>query len=65
MKSAGKKVLVFNPHERPSEELRAVSSYYKHIPRDLPAQCQLPDEIPVGTNGRRLHCPPAWRSSEV
>ena len=48
------------PDERPSEELRAVSTYYKHIPRDLPAKCQLPDIIPVGTHGRTIHRPPAW-----
>jgi len=59
-KSTGKSVIVFNPHERPSEELRAVSTYYKHIPRDLPAKCQLPDIIPVGTNGRMIHRPAAW-----
>ena len=59
-KSTGKSVIVFNPHERPSEELRAVSTYYKHIPRDLPAKCQLPDIIPVGTNGRTIHRPAAW-----
>ena len=56
-KRCGKKVLVFNPHERPSEELRAVASYYKHIPRDLPARCQLPYEIEVGTHGRIIRCP--------
>ena len=61
-KRCGKKVLVFNPHERPSEELRAVASYYKHIPRDLPARCQLPYEIEVGTHGRVIRCPEAWRA---
>ena len=35
-------------------------TYYKHIPRDLPAKCQLPDTIPVGTHGRTIHRPPAW-----
>ncbi len=59
-KRTGKSVIVFNPHERPSEELRAVSTYYKHIPRDLPAKCQLPDVIPVGTHGRTIHRPAAW-----
>ena len=59
-KHTGKSVLVFNPHERPSEELRAVSTYYKHIPRNLPAKCQLPDIIPVGTSGRTIHRPAAW-----
>lgn len=64
-KIASKTVLVFNPHERPSEELRAVSSYYKHIPRNLPAQCQLPDEVPVGTHGRKIHRPPSWTSNQT
>ena len=59
-KRTGKSVIVFNPHERPSEELRAVSTYYKHIPRDLPAKCQLPDIIPIGTHGRTIHRPAAW-----
>ena len=59
-KRTGKSIIVFNPHERPSEELRAVSTYYKHIPRDLPTKCQLPDVIPVGTHGRTIHRPAAW-----
>jgi len=58
-KCTGKSVIVFNPHERPSEELRAVSTYYKHIPRDLPAKCQLP-EIVTLPNGRTIHRPAAW-----
>ena len=41
-------------------QLRAVSTYYKHIPRDLPAKCQLPEVIPIGTHGRTIHRPPAW-----
>ena len=62
-KRCGKKVLVFNPHERPSEELRADASYYKHIPRDLPVRCQLPYEIEVGTHGRVIRCPAVWRTA--
>ena len=58
-KRTGKSIIVFNPHERPSEELRAVSTYYKHIPRDLPAKCQLPEIIPIGTHGRTIHRPAA------
>ena len=34
--------------------------YNKNIPRDLPAQCQLPENIPVGTHGHFLHRPDAW-----
>lgn len=30
-------------------------------PRDLPARCQLPDEIPVGTHGNVIRRPEAWR----
>ena len=55
-KQTGKTVLVFNPHERPSEDLRAVSSYYAHIPRDLPASCQLPDVVAL-PNGRPSTAP--------
>ena len=59
----GKQVIVFNPKLRRSD-LANHASFYKDIPRDLPAQCQLPDEVPVGVNGRRLHRPPAWRAAE-
>ena len=55
----GKQVLVFDPHERFSD-ICYHASYYAHIPRDLPAKCQLPDVIPVGTNGRTIHRPEAW-----
>ena len=56
----GKTVLVFNPHTAVSEHLRRAATYYAHIPRDLPAKCQLPDIIPVGTHGRTIHRPEAW-----
>ena len=57
----GKQVVVFNPHPTESRHLKQAASYYKSIPRDLPAQCQLPDTIPYGKRGDRfLHRPPAW-----
>lgn len=57
----GKPVLVFNPHDGNSLHLKKAASYYKNIPRDLPARCQLPDQIPVGTRGNVVHRPEAWR----
>lgn len=59
----GKSVLVFNPHVAVSEHLKRVATYYAHIPRDLPAKCQLPDIIPIGTHGRTIHRPAAWTVS--
>ena len=56
----GKSVLVFNPHVAVSEHLKRAATYYKHIPRDLPAKCQLPEIIPIGTHGRTIHRPTAW-----
>ncbi len=57
-----KTVLVFNPHISVSEHLRQAASYYVHIPRDLPARCQLPDVIPYGKHGDRfLRRPDAWK----
>jgi uncharacterized LabA/DUF88 family protein len=55
-----KTVLVFNPSDTYSAQLDAAANYYKHIPRDLPAKCQLPDIIPIGTHGRTIHRPAAW-----
>ena len=40
--------------------LKRAASYYKNIPRDLPAQCQLPETVTLA-NGRSVHRPPAWR----
>ena len=60
-KDLGKLVLVYDPHERRSQ-LEKYASYYKSIPRDLPAKCQLPYEIEVGSHGRIIRCPDAWRS---
>ena len=59
-KKFGKQVLVFDPHERFSD-ICYHASYYAHSPRDLPAKCQLPEVIPVGTHGRTIHRPPAWK----
>ena len=56
----GKTVLVFNPHVTVSEQLKRAATYYAHIPRDLPASCQLPDTIPYGKGDRFIHRPPAW-----
>ena len=60
-KSGGRNVVVFNPHPSISGDLRKHATYYRNIPRDLPARCQLPDEIPYGKRGDRfIHRPPAW-----
>ena len=56
----GKQTIVFNPHSTESRHLKIAASYYKNIPRDLPAQCQLPDIIPL-PNGHTIHRPPAWQ----
>ena len=54
-----KPVLVFNPRgDRPSD-LMYHASYYRNIPRDLPAKCQLPNTVLL-PNGRTVHRPPAW-----
>ena len=55
-KDYGKNVIVLNPHTRRSD-LKQYASYYKDIPRDLPSQCQLPDEIPIGTHGNVIRRP--------
>ena len=57
-----KTVLVFNPQNRISDHLKKAASYYKNIPRDLPARCQLPDVIPYGKHGDRfIRRPDAWK----
>jgi len=56
-----KKALVFNPHEAYSVNLKNAASYYQNIPRDLPARCQLPDAIPVGSHGNFIRRPAAWQ----
>lgn len=60
-KDFGKQVIVFNPHESPCLELKMAATYYRAIPRDLPARCQLPDELPVGTRGNIIRRPAAWK----
>ena len=60
-KDFGKQVIVLNPHEANSLELKMAATFYRNIPRDLPAKCQLPDEIPVGTHGNVISRPAAWR----
>ena len=57
----GKVTVVFNPHEGECTELRKLSTFYKAIPRDLPARCQLPDEVPVGKSGKVIRRPAAWK----
>ena len=59
-KDYGKNVIVLNPHTRRSD-LKQYASYYKDIPRDLPSQCQLPDEIPIGTHGNVISRPLSWQ----
>ena len=54
-----KTVIVFNPQNRVSDHLKKAASYYKNIPRDLPAQCQLPETVLLA-NGRTVHRPVAW-----
>ena len=55
-----KTVLVFNPRETVSDHLKRAATYYAHIPRELPAKCQLPEIIPIGPHGRTIHRPAAW-----
>ena len=54
-----KTTVVFNPHPSECAELRRLSTFYRNIPRDLPASCQLPDEVTL-PNGRTIHRPPSW-----
>ena len=53
-----KVTVVFNPHEGECHELRRFSTFCKNIPRELPSQCRLPDEVPVGK--RIVTCPRSW-----
>ena len=57
----GKTTVVFNPHETGGKHLKRAATFFKCIPRDLPAHCQLPDEIPVGTRGNLIRRPTAWK----
>ena len=56
-----KVTVVFNPHEGECHELRRFSTFCKNIPRELPSQCRLPNEVPVGK--RIVTCPRSWRIS--
>lgn len=58
-KDFGKTVIVLNPHDRISW-LRDYASYYKDIPRDILAQCQLPDTITYKRTST-ITKPQAWR----
>ncbi len=61
-RSGKRNVIVFNPHQTISGDLKKHATFYKNIPRDLPAKCQLPDIIPYGKRGDRfIHRPAAWR----
>ena len=55
-----KSVLVFNPRVNRPSDLMYHASYYRNIPYDLPAKCQLPDVVTLA-NGRVIHRPDAWR----
>ena len=59
-KDFGKQVLVFNPHESNSLELKMAATFYRSIPRDLPARCQFPDEILTGKKGKVIRRPSGW-----
>ena len=59
-KDFGKQVIVLNPNEANSLELKMAATFYKNVPRDLPAKCQLPDEVPVGTHGNVIRRSAAW-----
>ena len=54
----GKQIIVFDPREQFSDVCYH-ASYYRNIPRDLTARCQLPEVVPL-PNGRTIHRPPAW-----
>ena len=55
----GKQVVVFNPRNCESD-LMYHANYYRTIPADLAAICQLPDTVKVGS--RTFTHPPQWRS---
>ena len=50
---------VFNPHTATCLELKRFASFYKNIPADLPAQCQLPYNISL-PDGTTIHAPAGW-----
>ena len=55
----GKQVVVFNPRNCESD-LMYHANYYRTIPANLAAICQLPDTVKVGS--RTFTRPPEWRS---
>lgn len=57
-----KTTVVFNPHKGECIELRRLSTFYKSIPHDLPAQCQLPDTV-MGASGKVIRRPSSWIST--
>lgn len=59
-RTGGRNVVVFNPHQTISGDLKRHATFYKNIPRNLPAECRLPDEITYGSHSRVIRCPPAW-----
>ena len=59
-KDFGKQVLVFNPHESNSLELKMAATFYRSIPRDLPARCQFPAEIQTGKKDKVIRRPSGW-----
>ena len=57
-----KPIAVFNPHKSTCLELKRFASFYKNIPADLPAQCQLPFNITL-SDGTTIHAPTGWTTS--
>lgn len=57
-----KPIAVFNPHKATCLELKRFASFYKNIPADLPAQCQLPYNITL-PDGTTIHAPTGWTTS--
>lgn len=56
----GKSVSVFDPQKSVCGELKRRATFYRNIPRDLPARCQLPDEVRV-SDKVIVRCPVAWK----
>ena len=55
-----KQVIIFNPREGKSD-LMYHANYYKPIPKDLAATCQLPDVVTVGS--KTFSRPAEWRAN--
>lgn len=58
-----KPIAVFNPHQAICLELKRYASLYKNIAHDLPAKCQLPENVTL-PNGMTVHAPPGWTMAE-